>query len=384
MKNFLKPISFFLMAFIMIGCQKDELPTAKNDLSQKAKSWYEENHNQKFNENPNFYGSPDWNNYFEIENDIYFPLISKSNVAKNNVKLDDLKNKVHAKSYLKLTKDKNSFKESLKVFLSTDQNNFETVSKTLELSFLLYNYSFDADSGIGSKEVNFFQSENENINNAITNPSDALEITSKSGCQTYYVIKTTSVNGNPIHIEILYSYELCGGSQGNNGGGNGGSGGSSEGHGDHDSLPTVDETPPPVLFFTDCKSFEYAKVFGQNIAATTGINESFHADHRVVNGVMRRTIETYIDIATFTAPSGLRPGQAANFTAAAVASANINTQKWFSGNTGASELQIKIQWEIHLKKAMKAIGGSIEIGKNTYGVQSPAPYLIAFTPTNCD
>ncbi|PKV49090.1 hypothetical protein ATE84_1106 [Aquimarina sp. MAR_2010_214] len=378
MRNLLKFVFLFVIAFLIANCQKDEL-SVENDISQKAKSWYESNHNQKFDDNLNFYGSPDWDNHFQVEDDIYFPLIPKLINTKNKIKLDDLQNKTYAKSYLVLTIDKNNFKESLKVFLNTNDS-FKDIKQVLKLPYIEYKYSSD-NNGIISKSTSLFQPNNTNIYKEILNPSTSTQITSKSRCQTYYVIKTTYVDSNPVHIDILYSYEVCGSGGGGTGGGGSGGGGD---HGDHDSLPTADEEPTPVLFFTDCKSFEYAKVFGQNIAATIGINESFHADHRVLNGIMRRTIETHIDVATFVAPSALRPGQAANLTAMAVASANINTQLWFSGNTGASELQVKIQWEIHLKKAMKAIGGSIDIGKNTYGVRSPAPYLIAFTPTNCD
>ncbi|AXT50750.1 hypothetical protein D1818_07870 [Aquimarina sp. BL5] len=138
------------------------------------------------------------------------------------------------------------------------------------------------------------------------------------------------------------------------------------------------------IFPADCRSFKYAPFTGVNIATTTGINDEFYADHTVVNGVVRRTIELSIDIATFTAPSYLRPGQAANVTAGVITGANYKTQLSFLQNTGASSDQLKIQWEIYLKQGMQSIGGSIVIGENVYGIRSPAPYLITVGPTNCD
>lgn len=374
MKNFLKRISFFLIAFLMIGCQKDELPIAKNDLSQKAKSWYEENHDQKFNENPNFYGSPDWNNYFEVENDIYIPLISKSSVAKSNIKLDDLKNKVYAKSYLVLTKNNNDYIESLKVFLSQDQSKLSSVDEMMKLSRLEYRYSPPSNEGIISNETLFFQSKNEKINNSIAQFDHQQQISVKTGCETYYVIKTTSVNGNPVHIEILYSYELCGGGDGNGGGGDGNGG----------SLPTVHEIDALEWPDADCSSWEYANLgLGIKGAAVIGMSNLFLSGYYDSTGYGYEGRRVNMPTLYFTALGGWTNGRAATVTARVINQARRKTEAWYKKNRHVHGDILGLEWLKNMKDAMKKIGGSVSTN-NLHNMQNPAPFVSNFFgSSNC-
>ncbi len=377
MKYFLEPFTFFLIAFLIISCQKNELPNTEDSLTQKAKSWYEQSHNPKMDQNPAFSGEPDWNNYFQIEDDIYFPLtssIEKKN--KSQHKLLNSSKKTFIKPYLILKeKEKKGFEESLRIFVSSDQSNFETIDKIIEQPSFTYVYSRTSNS----KSIEYYSAnKKEVISKNFFTGANNLTPTKSNNCVTWYIVKIDEYSNGYVEYTIIDSYDACDDSNGGSGGGNGG-GGDNDGPGRPDG-DAFDELLFPL---PDCKSFEFANVFGQNVAATTNILGSFFVDHSVPGGVIQREVYTHIEIASFTAPSWMSPGIAANNTAGAIASANIETQAWFMRNTNAHPDRVKIQWEIELKNAMREMGGSIEIGENVYDIRSPAPYLIAFGATDC-
>lgn len=369
MKNLLKPI-LFLVAFLMIACQKEELPNVESDLSQKARSWYEDNHDQKFNENPNFYGTPDWENYFQVENDIYFPLTHKSTTVKNQVKLDDLKNKIHVKSYLILTKDKNDFRESLKVFLNTEDS-FNNIEQILKLPYLEYKYS-SYNNNISSRSTSFFQSDNKqkHFDKAIMNISKPLLSSSKADCQTYYVINTTSVNGNPVHIDVLYSYEVCdGGSGGGNGSGGGGIGGG-------------DGSRPVEI--PHCSSWEYARRGLVKGASVYGMQAFFFTAYTDAGGIGFESRVVNFPTLYFIVPNSYRNGHAATATAAMMALAEDDTEVYFKENPKASALQVENFYFDRMKDRMREIGGSVS-KNNPYGFTNPAPFVHSLITTgNCN
>lgn len=389
MKTSLKHISFILLAFLIISCQKDELPNLDSNLIQRAKSWYEQNHNIEMNKNPNFTGTPDWDNYIKIENEIYFPLIfkTKSTFSKRQVK--NTKNEIHTKPYFVLEDKTNGFEESLKVFLSNNRQELKSIEPKTELSYL--NYTYNYSSGMSTESVTFYNVKKDLINPNIINVGEEqeqnLQVALK-GCTTYYVFETAHYSDGSSESQYLYSFDACtgggsGSGDGNSGGGGGNTGG---GIGGEDTPNPIlgDNGPVQSLIFSDCSSFEYAKIFGQNVAATTNITEEVYADHKVPGGIIYREVKLKIDIATFTAPSGMPVGVAANLTARALDVAKIATQAWFLANTNARPSAVKSRWEYNLKKAMGSFLGTITMGKNVYDIRSPAPYLVTLNPlTDC-
>ncbi|PKV48537.1 hypothetical protein ATE84_0537 [Aquimarina sp. MAR_2010_214] len=304
--------------------------------------------------NPSFYGAPDWENYFQVEDDIYFPLISKINItSKNQVKLKDLHNTIHSKSYLVLNQvSKNSFKESLKVFLSSDYDNFDSITEMLKLSYLRYTLSTNHIDGfqenIATEEVAFFQSEDKKISRAIINQTNSNEIAAKSNCQTYYVIKTTFVDSKPVHIDILYSYQVCG-----SGGGSGGGGGDG-GHGDHDSLPT-DDDPNFSYPFPHCSSFEYAKTGPVRGAIVNNVHNTFVAE--TSDGDVR-IIRVNIIKLYLTASLGHTNGRSATMSASAFYRAEERAKIWFYSNSSASKEMLGETWYGFIQQEMTLIGGT--------------------------
>ena len=198
-----------------------------------------------------------------------------------------------------------------------------------------------------------------------------LETSSKSsGCETYYVIETTYDNGNPVAIEVLYSYELCGGGGDGNGGGGGiGIGG---GGGDGGSLPTADENRPP-----DCASFQYesvsnlwkatvAKGLSFKVRVLVGSHTTNSIDHDINFGNELFTFQTWKED-RFS--NELGDAEASIVSAFAVDQAIKKTTKELKHRYGISKLQI----EQHFKQVLKIEfanytgGGRVEIG-NPFGL----------------
>lgn len=222
-----------------MGCQTEELAPKEDSISLRAKAWYGENHNLLLNSNPSFYGYPDWENFIEVGDEIYFPLISELNGRKQEKDINKA-DMVFAKSYLVLENIEGiGFEESLKVFVSQDNSSFEDESYASGLSYLHY----DSNNNL----IEYVLTE-EGISNEISNPTiTGASISAK--CKTYHVIRTDTYTDGSVEVTLLFSYQACDGG----GGSSGGSGSGSDGGGNTSDLPLADEEPP------SCKSFDFKK-----------------------------------------------------------------------------------------------------------------------------
>lgn len=378
MKNSLKYVSFLLIAFLMIGCQKEELPTVEDNLGQKVRSWYEENHSKELDDNFFFYGKPDWENFDKIGSDIYFPIISELENNENQVSKDYGGSWRYIKPYLIFSqKGENNFIESLKVFVSETQEDLKG-NNIFNLPFVHY----DADN---NRILDTNLNEEETFGDISKLPS-FLEISQKSDCQTYYVIKTTSVNGNPVHIDVLYSYQVCGGGgTGGNGGGIGGDGG---GYGDGDSLPTTNDEKAP-----DCASFPYKKVADNwkatvskgiyfNVVLIDPNNPQNQGVYHIDFGNELFTFETY-NIDRFD--NELGNANASEVTAAAMNNAMKEIADYYKYRYGTSQIVIEQRFKEVLKREFNYMtgGGKMRIG-NPFGL-TPTQFTHAwFGFGNCN
>ncbi|PKV48540.1 hypothetical protein ATE84_0540 [Aquimarina sp. MAR_2010_214] len=376
MKNSLKYISFLLITFLMIGCQKDELPIVEDGLSQKAKSWYEKNQSKELANNFFFYGKPDWENFNKIGSDIYFPIISELENDEDQVSKDYGESWRYIKPYLILSQNgENNFIESLKVFVSEAQENLKG-NNTFNLPFLHY----DANN---NRILDSKPNEEETYGENSKLPS-FLEISQKSNCETYYVIETTSVNGNPVHIDILYSYQVCSGG----GGSGGGSGDGIGGGGGDGSLPTADEEKAP-----DCSSFPYKKVANNwkatvskgvyfNVVLIDPNNQQNQGVYHIDFGNELFTFETY-NIDRFDNEFG--NANASEVTAAAMHNAMKEIADYYRYKYGTSQIVIEQRFKEVLKREFNYMtgGGKMRIG-NPFGL-TPTQFTHAwFGFGNCN
>ncbi|MBQ0733426.1 hypothetical protein [Aquimarina celericrescens] len=239
MKNSLNHIAFILIAFLMIGCQKDELPNIEQNLITNAKSWYENNHSALLNQNALFYGAPDWNKVIKVDNDLYFPLTKTfaiSSNQRNNSKISRF-----VKSFLVLSEVDSGYEESLKVYMNKDSDVFDSFEETKQNAFVEF------DSGNVKIASSLGQSNKSAIPDWINNMGVTLE--KGRSCTSYSVIKTLYYGNQVIGVQVLYSYQVCTGGGGSQGGGSQGGDGLGGGDGGDGGVlpendPTVDQYTP--------------------------------------------------------------------------------------------------------------------------------------------
>ncbi len=370
MKNLLKPIFFLLISFLLIGCQKDQMIDQEPTTIDVVKSWYANNHNPRFDENPYFSGQPDWSNYFQIEGQIYIPLVSLSyNTSRNQLKISDLENKVYAKPYLVLQeKSQNEFKESLQVFLTSNESNFESNTTMLGLSYLKYGY----DNKTEGKSLGFFQSKKEKIDPSIAKLPHLNAPIVKTDCDTFYVVQTTtSSEGYVQNVEIIATFEVCGlGNYSSGGGGNSGNGNS--GTGNNSNAPEFEEESQPWPY-PHCSSWEYAMRNGVRGASVTGMSELFVQMDIDAGGIYTNNVWVSFPTLYFTAPIGMTNGQAATATATAMAVAQDETNKWFAKNPRSTDDAVTWHYYDEMRKQMQKMYGSVST-INTYNMINPTPY----------
>ncbi|MDH7445922.1 hypothetical protein [Aquimarina sp. 2201CG14-23] len=372
MKILLKYVSLVLITFVIMGCQKDELPITESSLNDDAKSWYDKNHNLKMNENPNYYGEPNWEKSFQIEGNVYIPITSipKKKNKGNQKEFKNNLNKIYVTSYLILIQeDNNSFKEILKVFITDDVNSTQTISKTLQLPSLEYEYtSNDNFSGVN---VKYRTTEKTGIFYGLPSLSSNT-LSAKSGCEMYNIVQTIYYDDGSIEENVLGTFQVCDNEDPHLGDDDGDGGGGNTGN-------TEEEE---VFPFADCSSWEYANIGGVKVAAVSGISGIFFNGDIESNGIGYHGQDAKWGTLYFRAPSLWTNGRASTLTAIAVTTATTETQKWYLETENVSLMQLELKWYREIEKAMENIGGSVS-RNNLYGVFNAAPYRESVKPTNC-
>ncbi len=392
MKNSLKHISFLLIAFLMIGCQKEEPTTPELNLGEQAKAWYEINHNRDFDQNSYFYGEPNWSNYFTVDNTVYVPLqslrSSKKKLQKNTLTQS---NTIHAKSFITLEETANgSFNESLKAFLTSDRNNFATQEQTLELPYMNHFYKEDGKL----KVTQLQQTKKEVVNEGLFHTDVTNEIAAKDmDCDVYYVVETTTYTDGTQTTEVLSTFQICGvtysggGSGGGSGSGNGGGdGGSGIGDGDLD-LTTSDTDFPP-----DCSSFKFEKLPNVSWQETLVKGMYFKITLLQVAPVRVKLLHRieFREPIKFGVPTVDRHGnRVPAYLAAQVTKEAIHqTMKEITsryGNKNFSTLYVATKFQELLKKNIPdyTYGGRVNFNDMT-STQTPTQYEATFNPNqNC-
>ena len=258
----MKKITFYPLFFLLIcnfiqSCEKTE-PFAEepDSISLQALNWYQEEHNPKLENNPSFYGVPDWENVVENENGIVLPLLS--NIG-DVITHDKSSKHTFATTFLIIEKDENdSFSERLDVKIYKDLNTYKGSANDSDF-YLRYN--------------------DENILEEVHLPADMIlrepietENTSKSGddgCVTIGIFLTTTYTDGTSEKILLRTFEECPVVIEDD---ENGSGGAGSGDGGEDD----------IILVPSCKSFEFANglnEYGQTVkgGATVNITGYFFA-----------------------------------------------------------------------------------------------------------
>ena len=154
MKNVKLILVFIILTSIFLGCEKEDVLPEENAIILKAKIWYETEHSTLLDDNPSFYGEPDWDNFIQKNDKLYLPLIEKNTLKEQSAFNTQNVNLLFIKSFLVLENDgKLGFQESLKVFVSENNDNFQDINVSINLSYLEYdtkneltNYNFKEKS----------------------------------------------------------------------------------------------------------------------------------------------------------------------------------------------------------------------------------------------
>ncbi len=360
---------FVLFLALFSGCQNEEVSLDELSINERAQSWYEQNHSLKLDENPSFYGKPDWNNGIRVNNELHFPLIReskvKSGVSSRTNETFDEEHSVYAKSFLVLTEDEeNEYEETLKVYVNTDSENLETNEEAMTSAFVRYDNN--------NRFIRYEFKEGESINIQVGFPSSGNSTSRMpddlGGCTTIGVFMTTTYTDGTSETILLYTYEVCpvslaeADSDDSNGGGNGGS--------DEDDAD---------LFYPDCSSWEYANrtVAGGfiKIAAVSGFHDEFYGAANAGQGAYITGVQINFPTLYFTTPTGWTNGHASTVTAYAMQAAIETTRAFFRANPLTHQLVMEQLFYQNMRIQMQALGGSVST-INTHGMTNPAPYLI--------
>jgi len=178
MKKPFQYISVFLIALVMMGCQTEELPIAEDSISARARAWFEKEHDPKLNDNPSYYGEPDWENFIEIGNTYYFPLIPDP----NNDNEYNSPGKMLGKSFIALTeKPDNSFEEVLTILFHSNISTSKAGNNGDGQNYIFYDSNNSVSEFVLPVDV---------LSSEIIKSSSDSKIVSKGDCQTIGIYMT--------------------------------------------------------------------------------------------------------------------------------------------------------------------------------------------------
>ena len=365
MKSILRS-SFVLVVMVLLGCDKEESISIEQSISENARVWFESGNNLKLEENPSYYGEPDWQNFIEINDVYYFPLLEKSQTGIDKKSLSN--GKMVGKSYLALEQK--------------GQGAFEGSVRVLFYSNLLALKADDYD-----ESQNYINYDSNNVVSEFGLPLDALEfeildssskseLSSKGECTTIGVYLTIAYTDGSSDKILLYTYESCTG-DGSDGDAAGGGG---DGDGDEEEF----------LISPSCESFNFQNTTPLwQEAAVTGIR--FNIILISPQGLKITSQVAFPQPILFGLPSNYSVGGNLGAGSAAELSAiilKITMDKIVDlyGNAQVTNSYVAIQFrELLIKNYRDYTGGGGRVQFNYSGNLPPTPYKTNFFGTgDCD
>ncbi|WP_281989848.1 hypothetical protein [Aquimarina aggregata] len=365
MKNVIKLVTMALLCLIIYSCQNEELTDNQSSMSEKARLWYETNHNFDMNKHTNFNGLPDWKNSFRWQDEIYFPLVKKW-VANKAVTPPKTENRIYTRSFLVLKDQVGDFTETLVVFTSKD---FDEITNKTELKKLpKMVYTFNKKFGINAVQYvgSSFNGANPFIVNNGDNPNENFRNT-KDDCNELYAYETNCYSNGVCESHYLYTMTVCTGQGGSNS--DGGTGGS--GNGDTGGGSGGEDTPDPILTNdmgsvtprTVCGSIKFTRKGNRIVAAIDKVRI-----HIKANGYFNPDFEMYLTFPStvyISFPNNIPLGKAQKLTAFSIQDVSFNVSKFIEQNTTEgsferSPLQIMKRVRRELKNNVGLFNGKAE------------------------
>lgn len=344
MKSYFFQIICF--SLILVGCSKKELAQQDDAINLQGKAWFEKNHSILLDENANFYGTPDWENFMQLAGELYFPLseFSKANKVESPRDFKNRENAVYVKSFLVLIENNDgSYNEYLKVYINEVKENFEYSQRYLEEQFSL---RYDAQNKL-VEDLSINNTLGDNFSTSFSRPQSSLT----SYCENLRgVFHITNWSDGSVSERLLYTY--CGdanGSEDTADEGDTGGGGSGNGNG---------ESSEYEIEYPSCESFEYKNngTTGVQVAAVSGIWDVVTKNDRCPGIGVAASYQTYY----FQLPSWNGESLGATKSADALASAFFDLEQWFRMQ-GCSQISTGVlagKMDEFIKDEFNRIGGS--------------------------
>jgi len=347
MKNVKLILVFIILTSIFLGCEKEDVLPEENAIILKAKIWYETEHSTLLDDNPSFYGEPDWDNFIQKNDKLYLPLIEKNTLKEQSAFNTQNVNLLFIKSFLVLENDgKLGFQESLKVFVSENNDNFQDINVSINLSYLEYDTK---------NELTNYNFKEKSIDIRISQQNLKGSSLSAKCTISEYLVQTDTYTDGSKEVYIIGIIYKC--DEGTGGGGGVGC----EVSGDCNGLPLANEKEP------SCKSFDYQNVTN-NWQASAISDFGMKVKVGTMTNYQRYTIS--IPLLTFETWSEDRfgnymsPGTAAEISAQAIQKAAWDTVKHFQDKYGFTEYSLNNYFEKSLKQRFREMsdGGTVTRG----------------------